>query len=176
MKPTICVLFALAFPLAALLADPPTEAEAVRGSWELESMKVEGKAFLAKDAKEFGIPLSMVIDANSIIPSAPAGSEQKFAYKVDPSKDPKQITMDLKQKLANKDSTGKEVQRVVPQKMLGIYQLDGDDHLTICWAKNGAPRFDTKGRVIDNGTAKKRPESLDGGPGTIVFVFKRTAK
>jgi uncharacterized protein (TIGR03067 family) len=174
MKPTLCVLLALV-PFM-VLADPPTEAEAVRGSWELESMKVEGKTFPAKDAKGFGVPLSMVISADSIIPSAPTGSEQKFPYKVDPAKSPKQITMDLKQTLANKDSTGKEIQRVVPQKMLGIYKIDGDDHLTICWAKNSSPKFDTRGRVTDSGTAKQRPDSIDGGPGTIVFVFKRAAK
>ena len=172
MKPKICVLLAIALPLALVLADPPTDAEAIRGTWELESMKVDGKLLDPKDAKSFGI----AIGPGTISPSDPSKREQKNLYKVDPSKSPKEITMDLKVKLANTDSNGKDVQRVVPQKMVGIYKVDGDQ-LTLCWStKNRPPQFDRTGRIIDSGTSKERPESFDGGPGTVLFVFKRTGK
>jgi hypothetical protein len=60
--------------------------------------------------------------------------------------------------------------------MVGVYQLDGD-RLTICWStRNTAPKFDVQGRVTDTGTSKFRPDTLDGGPGTVTFVLKRAAK
>ena len=85
----------------------------------------------------------------------------KFPYKIDPSKNPKEITRDEKLVGINKDSNGKDVQVTVTQKHVGIYKVDGDK-LTICWStKNRPPRFDRTGRVIDSGTSKERPDSFD---------------
>ena len=134
-------------------------------------MKVGGKVLSAKDAGG----LNIIIAADGIAPNDPALKADKSPYKLDPSKSPKWITMDQKMVLANKDSNGKPVQRVVVQKTLGIYKLDGD-HLTISWAKNGPPRFDIRGKVLDTGSAKDRPDSFDGEPNTLVYVLKRAGK
>jgi uncharacterized protein (TIGR03067 family) len=172
MRTIVCILFAFATAVAALAQAQTPDAEAIRGTWELESMKVDGKVLSAKDAGG----LNIVIAADGIMAIDPAKKGEKSPYKLDPSKSPKWITMDQKLTLGNKDSNGKIVQRNVVQKMPGIYQLDGDK-LTICWStKNRPPRFDNRGNVVDSGSSKERPESFEGGPGTLVFILKRAAK
>ena len=174
MKPAICVLLGFAFPLAVLFADPPTDAEAIRGTWEFEKIRINGKVLTAEQAKPFGP--GILISATAISSSDPKSGEVKYPYKIDPSKSPKWITREEKLVGINKDSNGKDVQRVVIQKHVGIYKLDGDK-LTICWStKNRPPQFDRTGRVVDTGTSKERPDSFDPEVGTIFFVYKRAAK
>jgi uncharacterized protein (TIGR03067 family) len=174
MRLTICVLLGIAFPLAVVVADPPTDAKAIRGTWEFESIKLDGKALTPEQAKQMGP--GIVIAPATISSSDPAHRDVKNLYKIDASKNPKWITMDKTLIGMNKDSSGKDVKRTIVQKQIGIYKLDGDQ-LTICWStKNTAPKFDRTGRLIDTGTSKERPASFDGDLGTILFVFKRVAK
>ena len=174
MKPTISVLLGIAFPLAFVLADPPNDVEAIRGTWEFESIKLDGKPLTPEQAKTFGP--GIVIGPGTISSSDPANRDVKNLYKIDPSKSPPWITMDKKLVGTNTASNGKDVKRVIVQKQVGIYKLDGDK-LTICWStKNQAPKFDRTGRVIDTGTSKERPDSFDPEVGTILFAFKRAGK
>jgi uncharacterized protein (TIGR03067 family) len=195
MRTSLCVLLVFAIPMTLVLADPPTDAKslealqaaakaaeaarvaetkAMAGTWEHESIKLDGNPLTAEQAKSFGP--GIIIGLGTIGSSDPNSRDVKNLYKIDPSKSPKWITMDKTLVGMNKDSNGRDVKRVIVQKQVGIYQLDGDK-LTICWStKNRPPRFDQTGRVVDSGTSKERPETFDGEVGTILFFFKRTSK
>jgi uncharacterized protein (TIGR03067 family) len=155
MKPTICVLLALVFP-ALVLADEPTDAEAIRGTWELVS-----KTQLGKDV-EVGkkrIEMKITADTMTFEGSPPA------MYKLDPTKSPKQIdllaTVTEKKVEKNVDNP-RSTTRTVLLNMRGIYEIDGD-RLRICIGTNS------------NTGETDRPAGFDDRNSSS-FVAKRISK
>ena len=125
--------------------DPPRGRGAVRGTWACTSAVVDGEPLPEKTVKE----LRLTITADRY--KTERADEVLFdsTYRLDPSKDPKQIEMTA----TEGDAAGKPA--------LGIYAVDGDT-LKMCYVMPG----------------RDRPKAFESAPGSKAYLvtWKRSGK
>jgi uncharacterized protein (TIGR03067 family) len=125
-------------------ASPKTDAELILGKWQAISGEGKGKMMSPDKVNE----TKMIITSNSWTFPDPLGEDQ-FAYQLDSTKNPKEVTFTRKKKVGAGAFAFYD-------KMLGLYALDGDT-LKLCIAA-----------VFE----KERPKTLDGKQNWFM-VFKR---
>jgi uncharacterized protein (TIGR03067 family) len=156
MKPRIIVaLFAVTLLVAA---DAPDEAvkkekEKLKGTWVVESFQVGGM----KLDKLKG--MTYRFDGDKLFIKAPGQKEVEGAYRIDPSKDPKQLDI-----VTPRSDGGKATS-------LAVYALDGDE-LKVCSGLT-TTTTDAKGKAV--GKTGDRPARFDAKLGGLI-VLKREKK
>jgi uncharacterized protein (TIGR03067 family) len=141
MMARYAVVLALMAPLASgsrIVDDKKDDKDLLQGEWVVVSVDLVGKAVEKAQDK------TLVVKGDDW--SAPSGS--KFKFKIDATKNPKQL--DLMGALKG----GQE------QQWPGIYKIEGDT-FTFCRSQ---------------GPSGARPTEFEGGPGVVLMVFKRAAK
>lgn len=120
--------------------DKKDDKDLLQGEWTAVSAEIGGKA--AANFKD----LKLVVKGDEWTPPS-GGKGGKFSFKIDQSKNPKQL--DLKRTADGKEST-----------WAGIYKIEGDT-LTFCRPQSAGG---------------KRPTEFKGGPEVVLMVFKRAGK
>jgi uncharacterized protein (TIGR03067 family) len=118
-------------------ADKKNDKDQLQGEWVVVSIENSGKKVDSKDRK-------LVVKQDEW--TAPGGG--KFKFKIDATKDPKQL--DLTREIDGKDST-----------WVGIYKIEGD---TVTFCRSTSPRGD------------RRPTEFKAGQGVFLMVCKRAGK
>jgi len=134
---------------------PDAKPSPIAGEWTIKSGVRAG-------AEIEGDRLPAVVTVTDETITVPAG-EDKFvmSYKLDNSKDPIRVDMEIKSGPAP------------PGKAVGIIKVDGDDKMTLCYDPNGAKRPEAFEATTDNGffLFKMEKKKVDAGA-TIVGDWK----
>jgi uncharacterized protein (TIGR03067 family) len=144
----------------------PDDAKNIQGTWSVVSFTGGGESSPKKDFSKAKMKITkdqliMIVD----------GKEQPVGYRLNPKAKPKEIDLLSKQKISTKE--GDKIKLVeVEDRILGLYQLKGDD-LQIC-IRAGKPRPVHKDKTpelkVDPPT---RPTELKGTDDTVLIVLKR---
>jgi uncharacterized protein (TIGR03067 family) len=136
----------LAVGLAAIIAAAQAgggDAEKIQGTWIVVSLQDGGKQAPEKEIEG----TRLIVTKDKMTLSKPGGEEDSVGYTLDATKKPKWVD------LTTKDG----------KKMLGIYELDGDN-LKFCFnEKDDAKRAD-------------KFESAAGSPNDVLVILKREKK
>jgi RNA polymerase sigma factor (sigma-70 family) len=135
---------------------PKDDKDLIRGVWRVTSVEMDGKES-AEEARKL-TPVRWVFSADKLTLRAEGAPDDATAYKLDPSKNPKQIDIVGKESVPPGGVPSGEA----PPSKPGIYILDGDS-LTICLPNTPEPG--------------RRPiefKTREGG-GTVLLKFKREA-
>ena len=133
MSRQLAVVFGVFFGVAvtATADDASDEMKKLEGTWVVDSATMDGKP--DKDAKGGQV----VFAGNKITLKKADGTEEKFTYKVDPSKKPKTMDFVPDEKKPN-SATG-----------AGIYELDGDTLKACIGPPDKRPtEFSDKGQML----------------------------
>jgi uncharacterized protein (TIGR03067 family) len=156
MKMRISIaLFAIVF---LITADTPEEAvkkekEKLKGTWVVQSFEVNGKPLDALKG------MSYVFDGDKLIVKRAKQNDREGSYKLDPSKEPKELDI-----ITPHPDGGKTTTRAV-------YILDGDE-LTIC-SGTTTTTTDSAGKVTEK--IGERPKKVDAKSGALI-TLKREKK
>jgi uncharacterized protein (TIGR03067 family) len=171
MRTTGIGLFILATTLLAATTfggEPMGDNKSIQGTWSVFYAVFEGKRVPRAEIQK----VEIVITAGKISLGEKGKESNVWRYQLDSSKKPKSIDVVLKTfKLRPRG----DAVEVVMEKMLGIYELKGDD-LRIALSKGISMTKDPK----DQPEADKsimRPSSFEHGPNVVgVLMLKRTGK
>lgn len=122
--------------------DKKDEKDKLQGEWAMISLDTP-----AKKLDDDAIKKSKLVVKDKEWITTLNGTEVKFTFKSDPSKDPKELDL-------ISDRSGKEM------TWPGIYKIDGDT-LTFCRA---------------SGPDAERPKEFKAGDKVVLIVYKRAAK
>ena len=164
----LTILAIILFVVAASAGDVAEDKKTIQGTWSIVYAVFEGKQVPAAEIKKAEI----VIAAEKLTLREKGKEGNVWQYTLDPSKKPKTIDVIVK---TFKLRPGGEAVELLMEKMVGIYDLKGDD-LRIALSKGISLKKDAKDQ-IEADKSVVRPSSFEHGPNVAgVLILRRTAK